>query len=115
MPGAGVTGPIGLAAGAGAAASVGVNVASAGVKRIRSSMAYLSDQTAKQIILQANSYFSQQGWKLTALNSKPRVRGVENRVADNTLALKSCCLFKRFRFHPLAYSRFSNSAMVSVE
>lgn len=68
MPGAGVTGPIGLAAGAGAAASVGVNVAAAGVKSIRSSTAYLSDQTAKQIVLQANSFFSQQGWGRTALN-----------------------------------------------
>jgi Domain of unknown function (DUF4410) len=66
MPGAGITGPAGAAAGGTAAAvSLGVNVAAGGVKNITSSTAYLSDQSAKQVINQANNYFSQQGWSPT--------------------------------------------------
>ena len=70
MPGAGITGPAGAAAGgAAAAASIGINVASTGVKNITSSTAYLTQQSAKQIVSQANSYFSQQGWNPTAPSS----------------------------------------------
>ena len=61
MPGAGITGPAGAAAGgAAAAASIGVNVAAGGVKSITSSTSYLAEQSAKQIVNQLNGYFSQQ-------------------------------------------------------
>lgn len=70
MPGAGITGPAGAAAGgAAAAASLGVNVAAGGIKNVTSSTAYLSDQSAKQIISQSNNYFSQQGWNPTTPSS----------------------------------------------
>ncbi|HEY2108024.1 MAG TPA: DUF4410 domain-containing protein [Candidatus Binataceae bacterium] len=66
MPGAGITGPAGAAAGgAAAAASIGVNVAAGGIKTVTSSTAYLTDQSAKQIVSQTNNYFSQQGWNPT--------------------------------------------------
>jgi Domain of unknown function (DUF4410) len=66
MPGAGITGPAGAAAGgAAAAASLGVNLAAGGVKSITSSTSYLTQQSAKQIVDQANNYFSQQGWNPT--------------------------------------------------
>jgi hypothetical protein len=67
MPGAGITGPAGAAAGgAAAAASLGVNVAAGGVKSITSSTSYLADQSAKQIVDQTSHYISQQGWNPTA-------------------------------------------------
>jgi hypothetical protein len=67
MPGAGITGPAGAAAGgAAAAASLGVNVAAGGIKSITSSTAYLAQQSAKQIVDQTNNYLSQQGWNPTA-------------------------------------------------
>lgn len=67
MPGAGITGPAGAAAGgAAAAASLGVNVAAGGVKSITSSTSYLADQSAKQIVDQTNNYISQQGWNPAA-------------------------------------------------
>ncbi len=70
MPGVGITGPAGAAAGgATAAASIGINVAATGVKNITSSTAYLTDQSAKQIVSQTNNYFSQQGWSPTAPSS----------------------------------------------
>lgn len=70
MPGVGITGPAGAAAGgAAAAASIGVNVAATGVKNITSSTAYLTDQSAKQVVGQTNNYFSQQGWSPTAPTS----------------------------------------------
>ncbi len=70
MPGAGITGPAGAAAGgAAAAASLGVNVAAAGVKNVTSSTGYLGDQTAKQIVDQMNGYFSQHGWSASAPTS----------------------------------------------
>jgi hypothetical protein len=69
MPGVGITGPAGAAAGgATAAASIGVSVASTGVKNITSSTAYLTDQSAKQIVIQSTNYFSQQGWNPTTPN-----------------------------------------------
>ncbi|MGO9056805.1 MAG: DUF4410 domain-containing protein [Candidatus Binataceae bacterium] len=70
MPGVGITGPAGAAAGgAAAAASIGVNVAATGVKNVTSSTAYLTDQSAKQVVSQTNNYFSQQGWNPSAPGS----------------------------------------------
>jgi hypothetical protein len=70
MPGVGITGPAGAAAGgAAAAATLGVNVAASGVKNVTSSTGYLVDQSAKQIVSQANNYFSRQGWSSTAPGS----------------------------------------------
>jgi hypothetical protein len=67
MPGVGITGPAGAAAGgAAAAATIGVNVAATGVKHVTSSTAYLAEQSAKQIVDQMNNYFSQQGWNPVA-------------------------------------------------
>jgi len=71
MPGVGITGPAGAAAGgAAAAASLGVNVAAGGVKSVTSSTSYLADQSAKQIVTQVNNFASQQGWNPTSPNSK---------------------------------------------
>jgi hypothetical protein len=69
MPGAAITGPLGLALGANPATSIGLNVAAAGVKNARSSTEYLGHESAEQIVSQANSYFSLQGWNATALSS----------------------------------------------
>jgi len=70
MPGVGITGPAGAAAGgAAAAASIGLNVAATGVESVRSSTACLTDQSAKQIVSQTNNYFSQRGWNRSALGS----------------------------------------------
>src|SRR5262249_20968272 len=63
MPGAGITGPAGAAAGgAAAAASLGVNVAAGGVKTYTSSTGYLADKTAEQIVQQFSNYYDRQGW-----------------------------------------------------
>lgn len=63
MPGAGITGPAGAAAGgATAAASLGVNLAAGGVKNFTSSTGFLADKTATQITDQISSYYAQQGW-----------------------------------------------------
>ncbi len=63
MPGVGITGPAGAAAGgAAAAASLGVNVAATGVKNVTSSTGFLADQTAKQIVDQVSGYYAAQGW-----------------------------------------------------
>ena len=63
MPGAGVTGPAGAAAGgATAAASLAVNVAAGGVKNVTSSTGYLADKTSAQIVDQVTGYYSKQGW-----------------------------------------------------
>ena len=63
MPGVGITGPAGAAAGgATAAASLGVNVAASGVKNITSSTGYLADKTSTQIVDQMSQYYQQQGW-----------------------------------------------------
>jgi hypothetical protein len=70
MPGAGITGPAGAAAGgAAAAASLGLNLAAGGVKSVTASTAYLTDQSAKQIVSQSNNYFSQEGWNPTTPSS----------------------------------------------
>lgn len=63
MPGAGVTGPAGAAAGgAAAAASLGVNLAAGGVKNYTSSTGYLVDKTTDQIVEQVVNYYNRQGW-----------------------------------------------------
>jgi len=63
MPGAGITGPAGAAAGgATAAASLAVNVAAGGVKNVTSSTGFLADKTAKQIVDQVSGYYAKQGW-----------------------------------------------------
>jgi hypothetical protein len=63
MPGAGVTGPAGAAAGgATAAESLAVNVAAGGVKNVTSSTGYLADKTSGQIVDQVNGYYAKQGW-----------------------------------------------------
>ena len=63
MPGAGITGPAGAAAGgATAAASLAVNVAAGGVKNVTSSTGYLADKTTTQIVDQVSAYYTKQGW-----------------------------------------------------
>jgi Domain of unknown function (DUF4410) len=63
MPGAGITGPAGAAAGGTAAAvSLGVNVAAGGVKNVTSSTGYLVDKTSDQIVQQLKNYYNRQGW-----------------------------------------------------
>jgi hypothetical protein len=63
MPGAGITGPAGAAAGgATAAASLAVNVAAGGVKNVTSSTGYLADKTTTQIVDQVSGYYAKQGW-----------------------------------------------------
>jgi hypothetical protein len=63
MPGAGITGPAGAAAGGTAAAvSLGVNVAAGGVKNVTSSTGYLVDKTSDQIVQQMTNYYNRQGW-----------------------------------------------------
>lgn len=63
MPGAGITGPAGAAAGgATAAASLGVNIAAGGVKNYTSSTGYLVDKTTTQIVDLVVAYYNRQGW-----------------------------------------------------
>ena len=63
MPGAGITGPAGAAAGgATAAASLGVNLAAGGLKNVTSSTGYLVDKTTDQIVQQMVNYYNRQGW-----------------------------------------------------
>jgi Domain of unknown function (DUF4410) len=69
MPGGGITGPADAPARGAVAASVDINVASSGVENFTSVTAYLTGQSAKQIVRQANNYLSQQGWKPTAPSS----------------------------------------------
>lgn len=63
MPGAGITGPAGAAAGgATAAASMGVNLAMGGVKNYTSATGFLADKTSDEIVDQITEYYAQQGW-----------------------------------------------------
>jgi hypothetical protein len=63
MPGAGITGPAGAAAGgAAAAASLGINLAAGGVKNVTSSTGYLVNKTTDQIVQQVVNYYNRQGW-----------------------------------------------------
>ena len=67
MPGVAVTGPAGAAAGgAAAAATVGANVAMGGVRTYRSTLDFLGDKTAQQIVDALAKYFQQQGWSAAA-------------------------------------------------
>jgi hypothetical protein len=64
MPGAGITGPAGAAAGgATAAASLGVNLAAGGVKNYTSSTGYLVDKTTDQIVNLVMAYYNRHGWQ----------------------------------------------------
>jgi hypothetical protein len=63
MPGVGITGPAGAAAGgAAAAATLGVNVAASGVKGVTSSTGFLVDKTTNQIVQMVTNYYNRQGW-----------------------------------------------------
>jgi hypothetical protein len=62
MPGAGVMGPAGIAAGGATAAVVGTNVAAGAAKSYTSATSYLADKTATQIVDQVTAYYTQQGW-----------------------------------------------------
>lgn len=63
MPGAGVTGPAGAAAGgATAAASLAVNLAAGGVKSYTSSTGFLVDKTTDQVVQMLINYYNRQGW-----------------------------------------------------
>jgi Domain of unknown function (DUF4410) len=63
MPGAGITGPAGAAAGgATAVASMGVNLAMGGVKNYTSATGFLADKTSDEIVDQITQYYAQQGW-----------------------------------------------------
>ncbi|HUA32548.1 MAG TPA: DUF4410 domain-containing protein [Candidatus Binataceae bacterium] len=63
MPGAAIMGAPGMAAGGGAAiASAGINVVSAGVKSHRSSLGFLTDKSANEIVERIMEYYAQQGW-----------------------------------------------------
>ena len=63
MPGAGITGPAGAAAGgAAAAASLGVNLAAGGVKNYTSSTGHLAVKTTEQIVDLVVGYYDRQGW-----------------------------------------------------
>jgi hypothetical protein len=93
MPGAGITGPAGAAAGATTAATIGVNVAAGGIKTITSSTGYLTQQSAKQVVDQSNNYFLQRGWKPTtpvleswAVGEKPE-SGPRVRIPSSPLAV----------------------------
>jgi hypothetical protein len=63
MPGVGITGPAGAAAGgAAAAATLGVNVAASGVKGVTSSTGFLVNKTTNQIVQMMVNYYNRQGW-----------------------------------------------------
>jgi hypothetical protein len=63
MPGAGIMGPAGAAAGgATAAASLAVNVAAGGVKSYTSSTGFLVDKTTDQVVNVVVAYYNRQGW-----------------------------------------------------
>jgi len=63
MPGAGVTGPAGAAAGgATAAASLAVNLAAGGVKSYTSSTGFLVDKTSDQVVQLLTNYYNREGW-----------------------------------------------------
>jgi Domain of unknown function (DUF4410) len=63
MPGAGITGPAGAAAGGATAfATLGANVAMGGAKTYTSTTNFLGDKTSQQIVDTMMKYFQQQGW-----------------------------------------------------
>jgi hypothetical protein len=62
MPGAAVMGPAGVAAGAGTAVVVGVNVAKGGITTYRSNSANQASALADKISEELQKYFQEQGW-----------------------------------------------------
>ena len=62
MPGAAELGPVGAAAGAGAAAVIATNVATGGIKSYKSASAQQAKKIADKIASQLADYFAQQGW-----------------------------------------------------
>jgi hypothetical protein len=64
MPGAAVFAPVGVAAGGGAAAIVGVNAAVGGAKTYTSSTSSLAKKTSDQIVKTMTDYTAQAGWRM---------------------------------------------------
>lgn len=64
MPGAAVFAPVGVAAGGGAAAIVGVNAAVGGAKTYTSSTSSLAKKTSDQIVKTTTDYTTQAGWRM---------------------------------------------------
>lgn len=62
MPGAGVMGPVGAAAGAGTAAVLATNAALGAAKSYRSASAQQAQQQADKIVSELSKYFLKQGW-----------------------------------------------------
>jgi len=62
MPGAGIMGPAGAAAGAGTAAVLATNAAMTGVKTYKSASATQAKKIAEKIAAELAKYFAQQGW-----------------------------------------------------
>ncbi|PZN80204.1 MAG: hypothetical protein DM484_10305 [Candidatus Methylumidiphilus alinenensis] len=67
MPGAGIMGPAGAAAGAGTAAVLATNAAMTGVKTYKSASATQAKKIAEKIAAELAKYFAQQGWINPAL------------------------------------------------
>jgi hypothetical protein len=64
MPGAAVMAPVGVAAGGGAAAVMGVNAAVGGAKTYSSSTNALAKKTSAQIIKMVTDYTERAGWRM---------------------------------------------------
>jgi hypothetical protein len=62
MPGAAIMAPVGVAAGSGAAAIVGMNVAAGGAKTYSSTTSSLAKKTSDQIVKTVTDYFVRAGW-----------------------------------------------------
>jgi hypothetical protein len=67
MPGAAEMGPVGAAAGAGAAAVIATNAVVGGVKSYKSAATEQAKKMADKIAAQLAQYFAQQGWINPAL------------------------------------------------
>jgi Domain of unknown function (DUF4410) len=63
MPGAAVMAPVGVAAGGGAAAIAGTNVAMGGAKTYGSSTSNLAKKTSDQIVKSVTDYTARAGWR----------------------------------------------------
>jgi biotin carboxyl carrier protein len=64
MPGAAVMAPVGVAAGGGAAAVVGMNAAVGGAKTYSSSTSGLAKKTSDQIVKTVTDYTARAGWRM---------------------------------------------------
>jgi hypothetical protein len=64
MPGAAVMAPVGVAAGGGAAAIVGMNAAVGGAKTYSSSTSSLAKKTSDQIVKTVTDYTARAGWRM---------------------------------------------------